>query len=79
MEPTPPVTVPTPVPVATKSAPLPAPVVSIPAPVASAPGALGAVTGGESGGKKLEKETVSAETLEFLKVIFLFALTLIFN
>jgi hypothetical protein len=27
------------------------------------------VKGGESGGKKLEKETVSAETLEFLKVI----------
>jgi hypothetical protein len=30
--------------------------------------ALGAVKGGEAGGRKLEKETVSAETLEFLKV-----------
>jgi hypothetical protein len=32
--------------------------------------ALGAVKGGEAGGRKLEKETVSAETLEFLKVRF---------
>jgi hypothetical protein len=31
---------------------------------------IGVVTGSESGGKKLQAETVSAETLEFLKVGF---------
>lgn len=31
-------------------------------------GALGSVKGAASGGKKLEAETVSAETLDFLKV-----------
>ena len=46
-------------------APVPAPV---PAPAAkSGEAALGAVKGGESGGKKLAAETVSAETLDFLK------------
>lgn len=39
---------------------------------ATAEAALGAVKGGEAGGKKLEKETVSAETLEFLKVRFVY-------
>lgn len=34
----------------------------------AAASALGKTTGNESGGKKLEKETVSAETLDFLKV-----------
>ena len=40
-----------------------------PAPVAAAPsgGALGSVKGEAQGGKKLEAETVSADTLDFLK------------
>ena len=46
----------------------PAPVPAPPAvPKASSEAALGSVKGGESGGRKLEKETVSAETLDFLK------------
>ena len=66
---------------AEKAAPAPAPVVEEkkaepapapapkPAPVAAAPsgGALGSVKGEAQGGKKLEAETVSADTLEFLK------------
>ena len=50
----------------TAPAPPPAPV---PAPAApkSTEAALGSVKGVASGGKKLEKETVSAETLDFLK------------
>ncbi len=63
------------------AAPAPAPVVeekkveeapAVPAPVSEAPkdipGALGAVKGEAAGGKVLPKETVSAETLDFLKV-----------
>jgi hypothetical protein len=37
------------------------------APAPSTGGALGSVQGQASGGKKLEAETVSAETLSFLK------------
>jgi len=63
---------PVPAPVVAKPAPVetppaPTPPAPTPAPAVKTEAALGAVKGGESGGKKLEKETVSAETLEFLK------------
>merc|ERR1712127_332127 len=53
---------------AAKKAATPPPAPAPAAPAAKTESALGAVKGGESGGKKLEKETVSAETLDFLKV-----------
>ena len=45
--------------------PAPKPAAAAPAP--STAGALGSVQGTAAGGKKLEAETVSAETLDFLK------------
>jgi len=63
-----PAPVPAPVVEEKKAEPAPAPAPK-PAPVASGPtgGALGSVKGEAAGGKKLEAETVSAETLSFLK------------
>jgi len=45
----------------------PAPAPAPPVVKASSNEGIGVVKGSESGGKKLEKETVSAETLDFLK------------
>ena len=59
-----------PAPVEAKKEELPPPPAPAAAPAAPAPstsGALGSVGGQASGGKKLEAETVSAETLSFLK------------
>jgi hypothetical protein len=50
-----------------ESLPPPAPVPAPAAPAPSTGGALGSVKGQAPGGRKLEAETVSADTLDFLK------------
>jgi len=56
-----------PAPVVEEKKESPAPAAAPAAPEPSTGGALGSVQGQASGGKKLEAETVSAETLSFLK------------